>query len=161
MRDAEVFKHFKVNEEEYVLYQNTNSVSIGLISQNKILTPPSDRINLLMNILGNLISSTPNNDFNTANNCVILSNTISLPLEEIGFQNVNIPLDKLINDNNTKSGENANPFADDQKKYVVNKIPNDPNLTTVNIKSMNTKPIIYGVIIVLLLVVLVLVILNG
>jgi len=95
MKEASILKHFKMGNSEYVLYKKEDNVSVGLISESKIMMPSQDVIPLLMKVLGNIISDTPVDAINNENNCVLLDNNINLILEEVSFLNVNIPIETV------------------------------------------------------------------
>lgn len=90
-REIDILKHFKIANDEYILYKNNNSISIGLISDGKIVAPTPDKLDVLMKVLSNIISPTPVESINLANGCTMLSEIMEGSLEEVSFQNVNIP----------------------------------------------------------------------
>ena len=157
LKEITILKHFKIGNDEYLLYKNTNSISVGLVLQNKIMTPNADKITLLMKILSNIISPAPIESINLANNYVELPTTIGdNTLEEISFQNVNIPetaLSNLIN--------KSVPVEPVVNANEINTIPTTPSSPTneesekkeePKIKSNKMK--IYFIIIVVLSLVL-------
>ena len=107
MKEVNIIKHFKVGLEEYVLYQDTNIVSIGLIEDNKLLLPNSEKINALMKILGEFISNKPNKHVE------VLSNDFNVTLAEIGSQRINMSVDqlyRLTNPSENNIGKNTNKW---------------------------------------------------
>ena len=107
MKQVNVIKHFRVGNEEYVLYQDTNIVSIGLVEENKLLLPNSEKINILMKILGEFISNKTNKHVE------VLSNNFNVTLAEIGSQRINMSVDqlyRLTNQSENKVGENTNKW---------------------------------------------------
>ena len=151
MKDVIVIKHFNLANEEYVLYKNENVVSVGLVNQNRILAPAAEKINLLMQVIGNLISDAPNEAFNTQNACVLLPNEIPTILEELSYQNVNIPeaqLTKIIGFTPTPNvATTATPATGEQENKQK--------------KPVDNKMKIYGIIIVVLALVLGILLLSG
>ncbi len=143
-KEVVVLKHFKIANDEYILYKNTNSVSIGMVSDGKILAPQPDKLGVLMKILSNIISPTPIESINLANGCTMLSGIIEGSLEEVSFQNVNIPeaqLNALLTKPTTAVSNGVaspTPNSDEPKKE----------------KTSDNRMKIYGIIIVVLIFVL-------
>ena len=95
-KEVDILKHFKINEDEYIIYKDVDEISMGLINQNKIVSPNSDNFDVLKKILGNLISDNPDNSINIDNNCTILNNNIET-LEKESSQKVQFSENQISN----------------------------------------------------------------
>lgn len=141
MREVIVLKHFVIENEEYVLYRNNDYIILGLINQSKILTPSQDKINMLMNIVGNLINNIP---INIENRFLLLDNNIESIYEEISYQIINVSQEQINNNQSIVGTPNV------VENNPVNNIINDNN-SAVPKKKNNTFIYIIIVVVILLL----------
>lgn len=114
-KEITVLKHFKIINDEYILYKDKDIISVGLISENKIIIPSSDKLSTLKPILGSIVNNNPND-------CVILDNNINITLEEISVQHIKLTdtqLNNLIETtvNNTTTINNTSNKKD--KKNII------------------------------------------
>lgn len=96
-KDITVLKHFKINEDEYIIFKEVSRVGLGVISDNKITTPSSEQMGVAKTIIANLISSNYNDNVNQQNNCTILNNDLDEGIEEVSSQAIKFTDSQLSN----------------------------------------------------------------
>ena len=149
-READVFKHFKIGLDEYVLYKNVNGISIAVINGNDLVAPAPEKLEGLMKVLGSLIGPSPNESILMARDCVLLSEVMEASFNEVSYQNVNITEEQL------------RPPVPTLNVPIANQVPNAsvpsmPSAASQEKPKADNKMKIYGIIIVILVIVFVIV----
>ena len=120
-KDIEILKHFKINEDEYIIYNDSSIIKIGLLSNNertKILIPPSDKIGELKKVIGILINGI-NTDLENEN-CTILNNSLNIEnIEEISAQQIKLSENQIGNLKGNKVNTVANKTSKKNTKAPI------------------------------------------
>lgn len=148
IKEINVLKHFKINIDEYILYEYLNTVLLGQIIENKIYIPSNDKMETIMIIIGNFINNNNNVQINAQYNCIILDNQIPISLEEINAQPISltdVQLNILRGNSNTIMNNNTqvNPVNN------VNNLNNTNNVDNTPKKRNPMVPILITIIIIL------------
>ena len=93
-KEVKVLKHFKINNDEYVLYKDIDKIAIGLIDQNSLVIPNNEKFEILKKVLGKIIN---NSVISSEYNCTILDNNINMSFQEIGVQYIKLTDNQLNN----------------------------------------------------------------
>ena len=146
-KDVDVYKHFKIANDEYVLYKNTGSISVALINGNTLVAPAPDKLDVLMKVLGNLVSPTVNESLLFANDCTLMSDIMETTMQEVSYQNVNITQEQLNNLTGAINTPAATPAPSPASETQTAEAPKEK-------KPQNNKMKIYAIVIVVLALIL-------
>lgn len=111
-----ILKHFQLMDEEYILYKNLDSISIGKIDGNQIIVPNQERLSSLMSVLSSFFNGLQDDSI------VLLDNNIDETLVEIGYQNVSVTEEQFNNLINKKREEHVSKSVENVS-HIQNKKP--------------------------------------
>lgn len=145
-KEVKLIKHFKVLNNEYVIYQYEDTTAVGLIEQNKIIMPSGEKVEEMKKVIGNLINS-------NIGDCTILGNIEDI-LEEVSIQRIKLSDNQLniiirtgsVDNNSTTNTPNTTSTTENTS--ITENTSNKP-------AKRNSKLIfIIGIIVILLIIVI-------